>query len=162
MPITEVPPAVSAPRITPEQWATYVLEHLSAASRSCSPVRRDAHRHRAAASSTSRASPPTAAPTGTASLRRSPRTDPTGDELVLQPKKVRGAGHARPTRSVDDSNPSVLDAVGTAMTRAVALKADRAILTGAGGKEPLGVYGQAGQHVVRRDHHRLADRRRRG
>ena len=34
------------------------------------------------------------------------------------------------------------------MTRAVALTADRAILNGAGGKEPLGVYGQAGQHVA--------------
>ena len=49
---------------------------------------------------------------------------------------------------IDDSDPSVLDTVGTAMTRAVALTADRAILNGAGGKEPLGVYGQAGQHVA--------------
>ena len=49
---------------------------------------------------------------------------------------------------ISDSDASVLDAVGTAMTRAVALTADRAILNGAGGKEPLGVYGQAGQHVA--------------
>ena len=34
------------------------------------------------------------------------------------------------------------------MIAAVALKADRAILGGAGGKQPLGVYGQAGQHVT--------------
>jgi HK97 family phage major capsid protein len=49
---------------------------------------------------------------------------------------------------VEDSSPSVLDTVGTAMTRAVALTADRAILNGSDPKGPVGVYGQAGQHVV--------------
>jgi hypothetical protein len=34
------------------------------------------------------------------------------------------------------------------MTKAVSLQADAGILTGAGGKAPTGVYGQAGQHVV--------------
>ena len=72
---------------------------------------------------------------------------PAGDELVLVMKKV--AELVRLSNEViDDSDPSVLDTVGTAMTRAVALTADRAILNGAGGKEPLGVYGQAGQHVA--------------
>ena len=49
---------------------------------------------------------------------------------------------------VADSSPSVLDTVGTAMVRAVALTADRAILAGSGRKGPQGVYAQAGQHVV--------------
>ena len=73
--------------------------------------------------------------------------DPSGDELVLTPKKCAALTKLS-NEVIDDSDPSVLDAVGTAMTRAVALTADRAILGGAGGKAPLGVHGQAGQHVV--------------
>ena len=42
----------------------------------------------------------------------------------------------------------VLDTVGHRDVAAVALKADRAILAGTGGKQPLGVFGQAGQHVT--------------
>ena len=72
---------------------------------------------------------------------------PAGDELVLVMKKVAELVKLS-NEVIDDSDPSVLDTVGTAMTRAVALTADRAILNGAGGKEPLGVYGQAGQHVA--------------
>jgi HK97 family phage major capsid protein len=74
-------------------------------------------------------------------------TGPTGDELVLTPKKVATLCKLS-NEVVEDSSPSVLDTVGTAMTRAVALTADRAFLTGADPKGPVGVYGQAGQHVV--------------
>jgi HK97 family phage major capsid protein len=73
--------------------------------------------------------------------------DPTGDELVLTPKKV-AAITTLSDEVISDSSPSVLDAVGTAMTRAVALAADAGILTGAGGKAPSGIYNQAGGHVV--------------
>ena len=72
---------------------------------------------------------------------------PAGDELVLTPKKV--ATLVRLSNEViDDSSPSVLDVVGTRMVASVALTADRAILGGAGGKAPLGIFGQASQHVA--------------
>ena len=66
---------------------------------------------------------------------------------MLTPKKCAALTRLS-SEVVDDSDPSVLDTVGTAMTRAVALKADRAILGGTGGKQPLGVFSQAGQHVI--------------
>jgi HK97 family phage major capsid protein len=72
---------------------------------------------------------------------------PTGAELLLHPRKCSELVRIS-SECVDDSDPSVLDAAGSAMVRAVALTCDRAFLNGAGGKEPLGVYGQAGQSVV--------------
>jgi HK97 family phage major capsid protein len=65
--------------------------------------------------------------------------EPVGNELLLQPKKC-AAITTLSQEVVADSQPSVIDAVGTAMTRAVALKADAGISIGAGGKEPTGVY----------------------
>src|SRR5690242_7000471 len=73
--------------------------------------------------------------------------DPTGDELLLKPKKCAALTRLS-DESVSDSAPDVLDAVGSAMTKGIALEADRAILTGANPKGPVGVYGQAGGHVV--------------
>ncbi len=143
MPITEAGGLGAA--ITPEQWATFVLEHLSAQSvvlasgaTRIDTINRQIH-------------VPRVLNDGGADwfgeLEEINETGPTGDDLVLSPKKVAALVRLS-SESVDDSNPSVLDAVGTAMTRAVALKADAGILVGAGGKAPLGVYGQAGQHVV--------------
>src|SRR5262249_7906611 len=73
--------------------------------------------------------------------------DPTGDELVLTPKKV-AAITTLSDEVISDSSPSVLDAVGGAMTKAVALKADAGLLMGGGAKGPTGGDSQAGQHVV--------------
>jgi HK97 family phage major capsid protein len=144
-PITELPPGGFGHGITPEEWAKYVLTHLyfqsvvlaSGATR-IDTIYREVH-------------VPRVKTDGVAEWFGELETlnvgEPTGDELVLQPKKV-AALTTLSQEVVSDSSPSVLDAVGTAMTRCVALKADAGILTGAGGKAPTGVYGQAGQHVV--------------
>jgi HK97 family phage major capsid protein len=144
MPITEAPGGFGH-GITPEQWAAMVLEHLSAqsvvlasgATRVDTPYR-VVHIPRVKTD-------------GTAAWYSEAETltagEPTGDELVLTPKKV-AAITTLSNEVVNDSSPSVLDAVGTSMTRAVALQADAGILTGAGGKAPSGIYNQAGNHVV--------------
>jgi HK97 family phage major capsid protein len=144
MPINEAPGGFGH-GITPEEWAKYVLTHLyfqsvvlaSGATR-IDTIYRAVH-------------VPRVKTDGVAEWFGELETlnvgDPTGDELVLTPKKV-AAITTLSQEVVTDSSPSVLDAVGTAMTRAVALKADAGILTGAGGKAPTGVYGQAGAHVI--------------
>ncbi|MGZ4185013.1 MAG: phage major capsid protein [Solirubrobacteraceae bacterium] len=144
MPITEAPGGFGH-AITPEQWATYVLEHLSAQSvvlasgaTRVTTAQRVVH-------------VPRVLTDGTAAwyneLEEITAGDPTGNELVLTPKKCAAITKLS-DESVSDSSPSVLDAVGTAMTRCVALAIDSALLTGAGGKAPVGVYGQAGEHAV--------------
>ena len=136
MPITEIPAGGIGSAITPEMWATYVLEHLSAQSvvlasgaTRITTAQKIVHVPKVTAD-------------GSASwygeLEEIDENGPAGDELILVMKKV--AALVRLSNEViDDSDPSVLDAVGTAMTRAVALTADRAILGGTGGKQPLGV-----------------------
>jgi HK97 family phage major capsid protein len=59
--------------------------------------------------------------------------DPTGDDLVLTPKKCAALTKLS-GEAVSGSMPAVLDVVGAAMTRAVGLEADAAILIGTGGK----------------------------
>jgi HK97 family phage major capsid protein len=145
MPVTELPPGGLGSAIAPEQWAAYVLEHLSAQSvvlasgaTRIDTAQRQVHVPRVLSDG---------AADWYSELDQITETGPTGDDLVLSPKKV-AALVTLSSEAVDDSNPSVLDTVGTAMTRSVALKADAGILTGAGGKGPVGVYGQAGAHVV--------------
>jgi HK97 family phage major capsid protein len=144
MPITEAPGGFGH-GITPEEWAKYVLTHLyfqsvvlaSGATR-IDTVFRAVH-------------VPRVKTDGAAGWFSEMETlnvgEPTGDELLLTPKKCAALTQLS-QEVVADSQPSVIDAVGTAMTRAVALKADAGILTGAGGKEPSGVYAQAGAHVI--------------
>jgi HK97 family phage major capsid protein len=143
-PVTEVPPGFGS-AITPEQWAAFVLQHLSAesvvlasgATRIDTP-NRTVHVPRVTSD-------------GAASwyleLEDISDTGPAGNELVLAPKKCAILTNLS-SEVIDDSSPSVLDAVGTAMTRAVALAADRAILTGSDPKGPQGIYAQAGQSVI--------------
>ncbi len=145
MPVTELPAPGLGAGITPEQWASYVLEHLSAQSvvlasgaTRVTTAQKVVHIPRVLADGSAM---------WLSELEEITAGDPTGDELVLTPKKC-GALTTLSDEVVSDSSPSVIDAVGTAMTRAVALKVDRALLAGVGGKEPVGVYGQAGQHVV--------------
>jgi HK97 family phage major capsid protein len=144
-PVTELPAGGLGAAITPEQWATYVLEHLSAASvvlasgaTRVTTAQRMVHVPRITSDGTA---------AWFSELDEITEAGPTGNELVLTPKKCAALCKLS-SEVIDDSDPSVLDAVGTAMTRAVALTADRAILTGADPKGPVGVYGQAGQHVV--------------
>ena len=145
MPVTEVPPGGLGSAITPEAWQAYVLEHLNAQSvvlasgaTRITTAQRVVHVPRIVAD-------------GSAGwfgeLEEINVGDPQGDELVLAPKKCAALTKLS-DEVVTDSSPDVLDAVGTAMTRAVALVADRAFLGGAGGKEPLGVFSQSGQHIA--------------
>jgi HK97 family phage major capsid protein len=144
MPITEAPGGLGH-GITPEQWASFVLEHLSAQSvvLASGATRIDTPNRVVHV--------PRVKTDGTADWFNELDTinvgDPTGDELILTPKKC-AAITTLSDEVISDSSPSVLDAVGTAMTRAVALKADAGIIAGGGAKGPTGVYGQAGQHVV--------------
>ena len=90
---------------------------------------------------------------GTPNSKRSPRRGRLATSWCLSPRR---SPLCQPfSRSLDDSSPSVLDAVGTAMVAAVALTADAAILNGAGGKAPLGVFGASRSARHRRGQHRL-------
>jgi len=68
---------------------------------------------------------------------------PPGGDLVLTPKKVATLCKIS-NEAVNDSNPQVLDVAGEAMTRSVALEADRAMFAGSGGKQPVGIITIAG------------------
>jgi HK97 family phage major capsid protein len=124
--------------LSPEQWADYVLTHISEASVVIS--------------------------SGATTVRTSNRTihiprvltdggvgwygeldpigpgDPTGDELKLEPHKC-AALTTMSNESVNDSTPSAIDAVGTAMLRSVGLAVDTAYLVGTGpsNDQPQGV-----------------------
>ena len=143
MAITEFPAGGLGSAVTPEAWATYVLQHLSAASV-------------VLASGATRITTnqkilhvPRVVADGSADwfgeLEVINVGDPNGDELTLTPKKCAALTQLS-DEVINDSAPSVLDTVGSSMVAAVALKVDRAILGGTGGKQPLGVFGQAGQH----------------
>lgn len=145
MPVTELPAPGLGAAISPEAWSQFVLEHLSAQSvvlasgaTRVTTAQKILHVPRILADGSAG---------WYSELEEIGPGDPTGDELVLTPKKC-GALTTLSDEVVSDSSPSVIDAVGNAMTAAVALKVDRALLGGLGGKEPIGVYGQAGQHVV--------------
>ena len=66
--------------------------------------------------------------------------DPTGDELILEPCKVAALSTVS-NEAVNDSDPSALDAIGTAMLRAIGLAADHAYFdgTGAANNQPTGI-----------------------
>lgn len=129
--------------LTPEQWADFVLQHLSAQSvliQSGATVVRTQNRviH----------VPRITGDGGVgwyAELDPIGPGDPTGDELTLTPRKV-AALSTLSNEAVNDSSPSALDAVGTAMMRAVALEADRAYFSGSGAAndQPTGVLTIAG------------------
>jgi HK97 family phage major capsid protein len=131
--------------VTPEQWAAYVLEHLSAQSvvLAAGATRVDTANRVIHV--------PRVLTDGVASwyseLETITADGPTGDDLVLTPRKCATLVNLS-NESVEDSSPAVLDVTGTAMVRAVALEADRAILSGTGGKQPTGVVSQAGGHVT--------------
>lgn len=138
MPITE--DAGFGAAITPEQWATFVLDHLAAASvllaSGATEIRTSAkqiHVPRVTGDSA----------TGWYDeLEPIGEGAPPGDELVLAPKKVATLVNLS-NEAVNDSDPAVLDVTGTAMTRSVAREADRAMFAGTGGKQPLGLLNLA-------------------
>jgi HK97 family phage major capsid protein len=122
--------------VTPEEWAAFVLEHL-------------AHQSVTLASGATRidtAAKQVHVPRLTddggvdwyGELEEISNDVPDGEDLVLTPKKIAALARLS-NESVGDSSPSVLDATGKAMLRAIALAADAAIWHGAGGKQPLGI-----------------------
>jgi HK97 family phage major capsid protein len=121
---------------TPEQWAQYVLDHLAGASvvlaSGATEVRTSAKAIHV----------PRITGDGTVAwydeLEPIAPGGPDGDELVLTPKKVATLARLS-DEAVADSNPSIIDGIGNAMTRAVAREADRAIIAGTGTKQPTGL-----------------------
>lgn len=120
---------------TPEEWATYVLDHLSYESVLLASGARRVD------TSAKQIHVPRLTSDGAAGwydeLDEIGPGDPTGDDLVLTPKKC-AALTVISNETVLDSNPSVLASVGDAMTRAVALEADRALFAGGGALAPDG------------------------
>lgn len=122
--------------MTPEQWAAFVLEHLShqavvlaAGARRIDTDSKTIHVPRITSDGTV---------VWLDELEEIVNDRPEGDDLVLSPKKV-GALNVLSNESIDDASPSELDAVGQAMLRAIGLAVDVAIWHGAGGKQPIGI-----------------------
>lgn len=131
--------------VTPEEWATYVLDHLGAASvllaSGATEIRttnRVVHVPRVLAD-------------GAAGwydeLEPITPDGPNGDDLTLEPKKCASLARFS-NEAVNDSNPAVLDVAGQSMVRAVALEVDRACFAGTGGKQPVGILTMALPSVV--------------
>jgi HK97 family phage major capsid protein len=121
---------------TPEQWADFVLEHLSnqavvlaSGATRVDTVMKQIHVPRVTSDGTV---------VWLDELEEIVNDRPEGDDLVLTPRKV-GALVVLSNESVDDSSLNVLDTTGTAILRAIALEADAAIFHGAGGKQPTGI-----------------------
>lgn len=128
---------------SPEQWASFVLDHVSnesvvlaSGARRIDTDSKLLHVPRLSDSG---------AADWYAELDEIGPGDPSGEDLVLQPYKC-AAVTILSNEVVSDSNPSVLDTVGMAMTRSVALEADKALLTGGGGGTigPVGVMNHGG------------------
>ena len=133
--ITEAGGGIGA-AITPEAWSAFVLTHLShsavvlsAGARRIDTDAKQIHVPRVTSDGTV---------VWLDELEEIVSNAPEGDDLVLTPKKV-GALTVLSNESVDDSNPSELDAVGAAMLRAIGRAVDVAIFHGAGGKQPVGI-----------------------
>jgi len=122
--------------MTPEQWASFVLEHLShqavvlaAGARRINTDSKTIHVPRILSDGTV---------AWLDELEEIVNDRPEGNDLQLSPRKV-GCLNVLSNESVEDSDPSELDAVGQAMLRAIGLAANAAIWHGAGGKQPLGI-----------------------
>jgi HK97 family phage major capsid protein len=120
---------------SPEQWASFVLDHLD-------------HESVLLASGARRIDTdsklihvPRLSDSGAADWYGELETigpgDPVGDDLELEPKKI-AALTTLSNEVVSDSNPSVLDTVGNAMVRAISLAADKALFVGGGSLAPEG------------------------
>jgi HK97 family phage major capsid protein len=123
---------------TPEAWATYVLDHLSAQSvilasgaTELRTTNKQIHVPRVTGDT---------AVGWYGELDPITESDVPGDELVLTPRKAATLVRLS-NEAVNDSDPAVLDTVGTQMTRAVALEADRAMFVGSGpaNDQPTGI-----------------------
>jgi HK97 family phage major capsid protein len=139
VPITEAPGTLGA-GFTPEAWAAYVLDNLSAASVLLASGATEVR------TQNKQIHVPRFTGNGTVGWygELDPITEgaPPGDELVLTPKKA-AALVTLSNEVVTDSSPSVLNAVGNKMVKSVALEADRAMFAGTGGDQPTGLLNLA-------------------
>jgi HK97 family phage major capsid protein len=121
---------------SPEEWAEFVLEHLS-------------HGSVTLASGAMRVD--TAAKTvhvprvlndggmnWYSELEEIDFDAPDGDDLILIPRKAAKLVRLS-NESINDSPPSLLDATGKAMIRVIGLGVDAALWHGTGGKQPVGI-----------------------
>ncbi len=140
MPITEAGGIGQA--LAPEEWARWILEHISAASvviASGATVVRTTNRVVHIPRITGDGN------TGWyAELAPIGPGDPVGDELVLRPYKCAALSTVS-NEAVNDSDPSALDAIGSSMLRAIGLAVDRAYFVGTGpsNDQPQGILTQA-------------------
>jgi len=122
--------------VSPEQWAQFVLDHLSHESVVLASGARRVDTH------SKLIHIPRLTDDGSvdwfAELEEITTDSPAGDDLVLTPKKV-AALTLLSNEVVLDSDPAALNVVGQAMLRAIAIEIDRAIFHGAGGTAPLGI-----------------------
>lgn len=122
--------------VTPEQWAAFVLDHLAHES-----VVLMAGATRIDTDSKTIHVPRLTDDGGVDwydELEEITNDAPDGDDLKLTPKKIANLVRLS-NESVGDSSPSVLDATGGAMLRAIALEADAAIFHTKGEKAPVGI-----------------------
>lgn len=131
-----------------EEWATYILENLTAQSvllasgaRRVPVTGRKAHLPRVLSDGTA---------SWVGELVEIPSSAPQGDELVLEPKKIANVVSLS-QESIADSPTSELDAVGGALTRATAtgmdskaFSADAATATAPAGIRSMALPAQAG------------------
>lgn len=129
--------------VTPEEWARFVLDHLASQAvilaSGATEIRTSAKQVHV----------PRITSDGGADwyseLEEIVPDAPEGDDLVLTPRKCATLAVIS-NETVSDSNPSVLNTAGMAMTRNVALEVDRACLvgTGAANNQPAGILTIAG------------------
>lgn len=121
-----------------DEWAAYVLEHLATTSALLRagarfiPIRgRSAHVPRTLTDGTA---------VWVDELEEIPSDAPTGDEIVLTPKKL-GNVVSLSTESIEDAPVDELDAVGNALTRSVATAIDNRLFSSAAAtsKAPAGL-----------------------
>lgn len=121
---------------SPEEWAAFVLEHLSHGSVTLAS---GAMRIDTAAK---QIHVPRITNDGGmdwyGELEEIDLDAPDGDDLVLTPRKAAKLVRLS-NESVSDSPPSLLDATGKAMIRVIGLGVDAALWHGTGGKQPLGI-----------------------
>ena len=143
MPVTQVPPGLGT-AISGEEWARYILDRLSISS---VVLRAGARQVRTRAP---KLHIPRFTSDGSAGwyeeLEPINEGSPTGDDLEFNPKKC--ASIARLSNEVvADADAGSINSIGDKIMQAVGLTVDRALLVGAGGKQPVGVLGQIVQNV---------------
>jgi HK97 family phage major capsid protein len=147
VPVTELPAPSLGASITPEQWATFILERLALSS----VVLRSGARRITTTADTLHVPRFTSAATAGwyAELVEIAEGAPTGDDIKLVMHKVATLAKLS-NEVVADATPGSVNAIGDQMVAAVALEVDRAIFVGGGAavQQPTGILGQITQGEI--------------